>query len=37
MVATLELEQHEKTFDTNTDEIFIRRFAPLNKLLTLVG
>lgn len=36
MVATLELEQHEKTFDNNTDEIFLKRFAPINKLLTLV-
>lgn len=36
MLATLELEKHEKAFDESTDSIFIRRFAPLNKILALV-
>ena len=36
MLATLELEKHEKAFDESTDNIFIKRFAPLNRLLTLV-
>jgi hypothetical protein len=36
MMATLELEKHEKQFDEQSDEIFVRRFVPLNKVLRVV-
>lgn len=35
-MATLELEKHEKQFDEQSDEIFVRRFVPLNKVLRVV-
>ena len=37
MVATIELEKHEKAFDTETDEIFVKRFNPVNKLLKIIS
>ena len=36
MIATIELEKNEKDFDNETDDIFIKRFLPLNRLLKQV-
>lgn len=36
MTATIELEKNEKLFDTQTDDVFVKRFASINKLLESV-
>lgn len=36
MTATIELEKNEKLFDTQTDDVFVKRFSSINKLLEAV-
>jgi hypothetical protein len=37
MNATIELEKHEKAFDEYTDNLFTKRFIPLNQVLKSVS